>query len=596
MLQMQQLAELQTIYPGLKKELTELLKGVGKDTLQRIITHLMGMDSYGDKNEDDNLQVIESWFSQANKEFAQDAYDRIMSYEEKHGVKLKIVNVISCLQMLQRALEFEEIGELGKKTKEQSEIDLFYAMLLLNQNEDYNQTKDKEKIQAMFPDPWQHPAALILNYGFPTSDIVNFHFKDYASAQVNKALMLFSFLESSAEGKTLLKRFYDYFQISDWREYIAGILPMIAAWSQRDTASSLDLVLEKDDKYEEHLNFLKKFAMSNYAKHEDVDYRKLREMPLIQLDDYTFRVIHPLFIADKIYKGLYFLLNQLNSENPPIISSFRSWYTTHFSEGVSMKNILTYAFSRFDSLLFDEDMQQMNIVGPPDAYLRQGDDAFLFENKDILINAAIKGSYDVEKLMTEIDKKLLEKEGKPIGIGQVITNIRKLLNQENQYDAGFDKDKTTIYPVLVIHDKMFDTAGFNQIMAAKFGKELKELTAAGLDTSHVRPLIIMNIDTMMELAPHLQRGNITLKEICEAYYEHAKPKPRNQYPSDQVFVRAMEEKMISFSDFAPHFLTGKLGDGWRSEDLLHHLFRSAEGKKDGREFYIYKTGKEVKTT
>lgn len=579
MLQMQQLAELQTIYPELQKELTELLKGVGKETLQRIVTHLMGMDSYGDKNEDDNLQVIEKWFSQANEEFAQDAYNRIMTYQEKHGIKLKIVNVISCLQILQRALEFEEAGELGKKTNKQSEIDLFYAMLLLNQNEDYNQTKDKEKIQAMFPDSWHYPAALMLNYMFSTSDIVNFHLKDYASAQVNKALMLFTFLESSTEGKALLKRFYDYYQINDWREYIAGIIPMIAAWSQRDTASSLDLVLEKNDKYEEHLNFLQKFAMSNYAKHEDVDYRKLREMPLIQLDDYTFRVIHPLFIADKIYKGLYFLLNQLNSEKPPIINSFRSWYTTHFSEGVSMKNILTFAFARFDSLLFDEDMQKLKIVGPPDAYLRQGDDAFLFENKDILINAEIKGSYDFERLIVEIDKKLLEKDGKPIGIGQVIANIRKLLNQENQYDPGFDKDQTAIYPMLVIHDKMFDTAGFNQILAAKFGKELDGLTAAGLDTSRVRPLIIINIDTMMELAPHLQKENITLKEICEAYYEHAKPKPRNRYPSDQAFVRAMEEKMISFSDFVPHFLTKKLGKGWRSEDLLHHLFRSAEGQK-----------------
>ncbi|MBN8879857.1 MAG: hypothetical protein J0I32_20095 [Sphingobacteriales bacterium] len=574
---MQQLAELQTIYPGLNKDLNELLKGISKDTLLRIMTHLMGMETYGTE-EDDTLQVIESWFSESNQGFAQEAYDRIMNYEERHGVKLKIVHVISCLQILQRALELEDDGALDTKSKEESEIDLFYAMLLLNQHQDYNQTKDKEKTKKMFPDSWQYMAALLLNYNFPTSDIINFHFKDYAAAQVHKALMLFKFLESSTEGKALLQRLYKYYQINDWREYIAGILPIIAAWSKRDKASSVDLVLEKNDKYQDNLNFLQRFAMDNYAKQEDVDFRKLRESPLLKLDDHTFRVIHPLFIADKIYKGLYFLLNQLNSEKPPIINAFRSWYTTHFSEGVCLKNILTYAFPKTDALLFDEDMKKQHIIGPPDAYLRQGGAAFLFENKDILINAAIKEAYDLEQLMTEIDKKLVVKEGKPIGIGQLITNIRKLLNQENQYDPGFDKDTSVIYPILITHDKIFDTAGLNQVLHGKFNAELQQLTKEGLDTSRIRPLIIMNIDVLMEMAPLLRKGQITLKEVCEAYYAHCQPAPRAAFLTDAAFVQAMQDKMISFTDFIPHYLTDKLRTNWRSEDLFRYLFRETENQ------------------
>ncbi len=579
MFEMQQLAELQVLYPEYKlSRFEDLLVGVGKDSLMRVVTYLIGMDLYSDKKIN-NKEVIENWFSTENGVFAQDAYDRIVNYENKEKKSLKIVHVISCLKMLQYGLELQEKGELNTKSKEQSEIDLFFAMLLLNQNEDYNQTKDKAKIKAMFPRPEHTPAALLLNYSFPVNDITNFYFPEYTYCQIIKAFLVFEFLETTGEGKELLKRFYKYYDIGSWQEYFERVIPLIQGWTKRDNASSVDLVLEKNDKYASNFDFLERLAMSDYIKLEDVDFIKIREKPLLKLDDYTFRVIHPLFIADKIYKGLYFLFNQLNSEEPKLIKAFRSWYTTNFSEGFCLKSLIEYGLPNPDCLLFDADFKEKKIVGPPDCYIRLVNDSFLLENKDILINASIKSSYDFEMLIGEISKKLIEEDGRPVGVGQLITNIRKLLTEENKYDEGFSKDKNQIYPVLVTYDNMFDTPGLNRILGISFFSELQKLKAKGLNISRVLPLIVLNVDTLIEVAPLLKKGAISLKELCEAFYTHFRVKPMQEYPSEQAYINAYQDSLLSFSHYIPHYLTAKLGSGWRSEELLHHLFEKLEIKK-----------------
>lgn len=579
MLDMQQLAELRVLYPEFKFDRFEdLLTGVGKESLMRVVTYLIGMDLYSDK-EINNKDVIENWFSQGNLVFAQDAHDRIATYEEKEKRSLKIVHIISCLKMLQYGLDLQEKGGLDTKSKEQSEIDLYFAMLLLNQNEDYNQTKDGAKIKAMFPRAEHTPAALLLNYSFPVNDITNFYLPEYAYCQVIKAFLVFEFLETTDEGKELLKRFYNYYHIGSWQEYFERVIPLIQGWTQRNKASSVDLVLEKNDKYSSNFDFLERLAMSDYIKLEDVDYIKIREKPLLKLDDYTFRVIHPLFIVDKIYKGLYFLFNQLNSEEPKLIKAFRSWYTTHFSEGFCLKSMIEYALPDPDCLLFEAEFKEKKIVGPPDCYIRQGEDSFLIENKDILINAAIKSSYDFEMLIGELSKKLILEDGRPVGVGQLITNIRKLLTEENKYDEGFDKDKTSIYPILVTYDNMFDTPGLNRILGITFYNELQALRAGGLHTSRVRPLIVMNIDTLIEVAPLLKKGVITLKELCEAFYAHFKIKPMQEYESELAYISAYQDSLLSFSHYIPHYLTEKLGPGWRSEELLHYMFEKLEKKE-----------------
>ncbi|HEU4573454.1 MAG TPA: hypothetical protein VFS36_00515 [Chitinophagaceae bacterium] len=557
MFQLSQLAEFKTLYPEKAGPLfSELLKGISKETLQKVATHLIGYDLFSGK-QIDNKQVIENWFSQANQAFAQDLFDRIEAYRKKTGRTLHIIHTISCLKILQHGLALEEQGQLNTKSKEQSEIDLLLAMLVCNQNEDADQTKDNEKIEKAFPD--DYPAALLLNMGFPVSDIINFHFSDYTYCQIVKSLRLFKFLESKSECTTLLNEFYSFLGIAHWKEYFERIIPVITAWSSRSKASSVDIVLHKDDHYDDNYAFLKKLSLSEYARMEDVDYIKIREKPLMELDNTTFRIVHPLFLSDKVYKSLYFLFNQLYGKTDKKLGGFRTWYTSHFSEGTCFREAIQRSFPYADQLLFDNDLanQTPKVVGPPDSYLRIQNSSFLFENKDILINAAIKSSYDFDALIEELKKKLFNEEGRPVGIGQLITNIRKLLSGENKYDPGFVAGSTNIYPILVTHDNMFDTAGLNRVMGSLYNSELKKLEADGLDIKRVKPITFISIDTFLLIQHLLRSKKINLAELIELYHKE----------SDTGATG-----FISFSDYVIAYLDRQLGN-WRSQELLHLLFK-----------------------
>jgi len=314
-------------------------------------------------------------------------------------------------------------------------------------------------------------------------------------------------------------------------------------------------------------------AMNDYVKLEDVDYIKIREKPLLKLDDTTFRVIHPLFISDKIYKGLYFLFNQLNSEQPKFIKSFRSWYTSNFTKGVCFQQIIEYSIEQYDARFFDDELKKLKVIGPPDCYLREGDDVFLIENKDILINASIKGSYDFEATINEIRKKLLSDNGRPVGIGQIITNIRKLLSKENTFDPVFKPDKTLIYPLLVVHDNMYDTVGLNKILNLFFNEELAILNDEGFDLTRVKPLILINIDTLIQISDVLNKRWCNLKELIEAYNVNSKLQKKLPF-SESDFTKTM----VPFSTFAINYLNTKLGKNWRSENLMKYLFEKNAGE------------------
>ncbi|MGN6542513.1 MAG: hypothetical protein ACTHKY_17025 [Ginsengibacter sp.] len=571
MFEMNQLAELQILYPEYKGLIFEdLLQGISKDTLLRISTYLTGKNIYNDEEIDSN-DLIKNWFSDANTVFADQFYDRLRNYEEKNQKTLTIVSPISCLKILQYGLELEEQA-VNRKSLQQSEIDILFALLICNQNEDYNQNKDVDKMRKMFPEDFLE--VLVFNQSFAVNDIINFYFGDYTYCQVVKSLLLFGFLDSLADGKEILNRFCHYYEIVNWREYFESVIPLISAWSKTDKPSSVDIILNNDDNYADNYSFLKKLAMNDYVKLEDLDYIKLREKPLLELDATTFRVIHPLFISDKIYKGLYFLLNKLNSAEP-IVKKFRSWYTSNFTEGVCFREIIKYSFAKYDVRLFDDQLNDLGVTGPPDCYLREDSDVFLIENKDILINATIKGSYDFEATINEIKKKLLSENGRPVGIGQLITNIRKLLNNENKFDKGFSTDATTIYQLIVVHDSMFDTVGLNKILNIFFNEELGKLKNEGFNISKVKSLALINIDTLIQLSDPIKEYKCTLKELFEAFYKNSIV-PDNL----QGNMMAIQDSLVPFSIFVVNYMNAKFGKQWRSENLFKYLFEKYANDKN----------------
>lgn len=569
-LALRQMAELRTIYPEYGDlEYKELLTGISKETLIKFATMLIGKNIFYKEPPENNV-VIDEWFSDGNRVFGDDMLARIKAYEVKTGSQLSIVYNISLLKVLQAGLELDETKDQTLKSDAKAEIDLMLALLGLNQNEDYNHTKGSEKLKEMF-DGELHLSALMLNYGFATQDITNFDLKVYTINQIIKFLMLFLFLETNEIGKQLIERFCKYYGFTKWQEYILAVFPIVLPWVEQQKAGAVDIVLEKNDRYDDNLQFLNKFALSDYAEIDDKDYIKLREKPLIQLDETTFRAIHPIFVADKIYKGQFFLLKKLNDEVPPLTGNFRQWFTTNFSEGYCFAELVRYAFPGADAVFFDHELQDKGVVGPPDGYIRCGNDLYLLENKDILIGAAIKESYDIEALLKEIKKKLLLEGTRPVGIGQLVTNIRKLMDGTNNFDEGFSATDTNIYPLIALHDPMFDAPGLNKILNDLMQKELTKLKDDGLNTDRVKPLTLVNIDTLIQLAPSLADGWVNLKELLDHFAISMTTNPDPAKHTAEQAEQIYGNSTLPFSVVAYNYMQGHFGGTWHPEALMAKL-------------------------
>ena len=188
--------------------------------------------------------------------------------------------------------------------------------------------------------------------------------------------------------------------------------------------------------------------------------------------------------------------------------------------------------------------------GEPDYYLKSKEgNVILFENKDILINSAIKESRDFDKIIAEYKNKLLLKthqngqpisKPKPEGIGQLIEQIKKIQSGKSFWDNSVSPD-STIYPVLVVGDSKLLPDGLAYLMQKWYDDRCK---SEKVNTKNLRPLIVISISTLLLYSKEFEDKG--LEYYFEEYYtsiESAKKIPSGN--SLQNFINAT----ISFSEY-----------------------------------------------
>jgi hypothetical protein len=213
----------------------------------------------------------------------------------------------------------------------------------------------------------------------------------------------------------------------------------------------------------------------------------------------------------------------------------------------------------------------MKIKGGPDYYVRKGKNILLVESKDFLIAADKKMSFDFKVYEEEFGRVLDYKE-LPSGkinnkaVMQLIGNISKILKNEFPADTDYHYKKVFIYPVLLTHDHQYDTPGFNELIDFWFQDALLDLAEDGLYIHHVKPLSVVNIDSLIYHQVGLA-NNIKLHELLNIYHQNKKvEKQKNRIfkskaEQDKYLERYKElrmSKLIPFSSFIDkHFF--KLG-------------------------------------
>ena len=559
-----QITGYQIFFPGQTQlPLSLLLSGISKKTLLRISAHLLGKSI--SHRQEDAIEAINCWFGHSNQSQKISFMLRAANYQQKNGNILYLYSTKSCLRLLQVALEMNDDREEDEKSESLSELLLFKALLVINDEIDKEHIATAEDVKKLYPN--NELAGLAMSYSFPTYDVDNFDFTSYVSCQIIKCKLLFTFLEQSTEGKKLLEKFCKYYNVATWQEFFLGVGPLLTSWANRRRPGGLSIILKNDENLKRDSDFLKKFAISEYNLESDYDYKHLRDRPLIQLNSNEYLVTHPMFLYDKFFKGLYFLLAALNKEDKVVKGDFRQWYTKNFSEGEVFNFLFKRVMNGVDKVAVDNDFKE---DGAPDGYVRRGNVIGLYESKDVLLNAKIKQSHNIQELSEGLKEKFLKDKDRVVGIGQIIANIKKILNGPIAVDNGYTPKEIMIYPFLVTHDIMFMTPGVNEILNVHFHEELKKLADSGLDISKVKDLAVVHIDTFIEIEHYLTDATLTMEELADAYFVFCNPLTANT--NDLNAQIRPDDRLISFSDFVAQYCYNKFGPQWRSRKLYDELF------------------------
>jgi hypothetical protein len=556
---MGQILEFKIAFPEEEKlSIKHYLSGCSRDMILNAAAYFLGFKNQKSKF-DDNREFLGMFFRQENSKLANQVYDRIKEIEKK-GVQIGIINSYSSLKLFEYF--FSKPEEPETQTEAEAEVNLFKAYLALNTEFTEKQSVAFQSIKES--DEELKIPMIMFCMDYPVSDKSNYDIYQIWSTQMIKAIYLFQFLESHEKAQPLLAAFLAYFNCTTWQEYLKSILPLTRPAIMNEREAHTDIIIEPGDNFEDSCSFIEKLMIQENDELDQNDFLTIRAKPFYKVKDGVYRIIFNLFVVEKIFKGVYFLLRDVNKTlpTPQRIKEIKSFYGDEFSEKILCYNVMESIYPSNCIRFSGKELADKKIDGAPDYYVRKGKNVLLVESKDFLIAADKKMSFDFNIYEEEFGR-VLDYEELPDGkikskaVMQLINSIRKTLKNEFSADTDYYYREIFIYPILLTHDHQYDTAGFNELIDFWFQDELLQLAEEGLFINHVKPLSIVNIDSLIYNQVGLA-NDITLHDILNIYHKNKKiekQKKRN-FKNREEYDRYMEDyqqmrmsKLIPFSVF-----------------------------------------------
>lgn len=550
--------------------LEDYLSGIEKADLLKMGSFFLGFNTEKSRYSD-IIHFLQMYFSTENSDFAQTVYANILQFVENAPYPLEFYEVpypVSSLKLFEFIFDHIPDDQETTKTNLEIEQDTFKAYVLLNQititERDIISTSIREENNLTFT-----AAQALLQISFHNNDIINFRVEKLYECQFKRALFYFEFLSQREDCQALLEAFYTHYKVTGYKDYLRRLFGIVHSVLMMDKESHVEIHLEE----QESMAFIDKHVASVDETITEVDFLKVRSNPLYKFEEDKYRIISPLFTIEMIYNGLFFRLKAINTQLPnrDRVSGFYNLKTYQFSEQYVLSKLLKEIYGNRYIQKSGSELDGI-MDGAPDYYMRNGKYVHIYESKDILISKESKQSYDYRDLENEMKIKLFENEnGNAKAVRQLVETIRKILNGEAVYDPNIPLTRVQIFPVLILHYRMFNAAGLNSVINAWFVEELTQLEELGLDISRVHDLVIIDVETLMFNKDALINRKITIQNALLEYQKdylrfnlaNARPRPRSQ----QEVTNLIEKSLHPFSFFIDNKIE-KLGYNRSGNNLL----------------------------
>lgn len=506
------IAEFNKVFGEEPQPIEHYLGSIKRSTLLTVGSHFLGFNAHN-KEHLNYRDFFDKFFSPENEAYKINLLAMFSALKRKVKGDLLIVNVESSLEFFQYV--FENAKEEGPDFKVEDEISVLLAYLAFSQK-----TRSKESL--IIPSVGKEPTALNLASIFFTqsyaySNLVNYNESELIVSQLIKASFFFEFLSNTSRTAKLYNAFLSHYGFTHWKEYIFKLFPFVNGIIQNEKEGYINFLVREGQNYQSDCDFLDKLMLGEGVI-EDYDYRKIRTSPLYKVEQGKYRIVFGLFLLEKIYKGLYFKLSELNENlGPDKVKALHSLIADEFSEQVLVYEILNSIYKKQYVTITGREFKTAGINAEPDFYIRKGNKIFLFESKDFLIRAEVKTSNDFQQLKKAFEKKLWKDGNENKAIAQLLNNCQRILDKQLPLDNKYDEKKVVIYPVILVHDNQYNVIGLNTIVNIWFQQALSELKDKGYEVSRIKPVVIVNIDTLIYHQDLFRERTLKLEEVLDEY-------------------------------------------------------------------------------
>lgn len=461
-----------------KKGLIDYLKNISKSTLEETI-------SFFNK---DKLPNYDGIFS--NKDVHREIISKVQEcrqnkYRQGNPVVFSTeANLYIVETIIANKKQLLDENTLGRDT-DRDELNIFKSILWVN--EFFNE-KEKNIILPEENEDMCKIAQAYITLKFSTADLglyddINRELGNLVYVSFYKLKKLIEFLKK--ESKEYLNKIYEYFNVADEKELLTRVAELYVNVAYN--VGKYGFFEVEDNDQQKFLDSL----IANEIKIED-DFVNIRNYPIYKKTDGTYIVLNPFFIMDKFTISLKIFLASFFGNN--IQGKFSNFYNKDFSEKFLMYNLFESIFD-YKYFVKKKTLGEEEAKDEPDYYFRYNDKIFIFEYKDILINKNVKVSRDIEIILSELKKKLLQNKTGDKGIGQLVKHINNIDNNEFPFDDRINTSKSLkIYPILVLSDRKLEILGINYQFNQWFRDELGDLSHKNIKE---QDLVVMSLDSFI---------------------------------------------------------------------------------------------------
>lgn len=542
-----------------KKNFEDYLMGIEKSTLISIgiaFINLFNREEFSDPE-----YYLSNFFNSQNRPYAGGIWKRVQLLQKGYRTKFNpdvdvtFFSVLNSLYFFEYVLTIQDYH--NSKSKEEIERDIFKAFLVLNDKSLFDfelisidSTKNLDSRYTLF--------AKTFTSALPHYEFTHVNLNSLMICEFIRAHMLFEFLEK--HHPVLVEEFLKYFNLNNWLEYLNKLVFITFSAVSKPGATYLDF-----DNSSNQDGFLELLSINDKTFLSDLDFRTIRSSPILKMNSNTYRVISVQFLIEFIYKSLRFKLKDINNllPNAEEVKDLQRIYTLDFSEKICSYIVLRKCFGGKYKQLTGNDIEGMGIKGAPDYYVRNGKYVFLFESKDVMLKSEVKQSGDFELYKKALDEKFYfekNKKGKIVrkAILQLINSIKSILKCTTSYDKDIPKN-VIVYPLLLVHDRLFNVPGLNKYLNHIFQQELKTLAESGYVIDNVKPLILIDIDTLVYHQDNFTSKNSSLQVTLDGYLQfidHDKRMSRKIKSEPEAFD-SFEKSLLSYADYARDFFNSR---------------------------------------